>query len=132
MSLLNNMLGNAAQGLLGGAQQGGYVDTTLQNPTANQYTQNLAKSMVNAKNIAAAQVIGQHTKTAKSTFDPNKEEAFQVPLSQLITLWQAKFNDTWVDMGIEHEQFWFQAYRRLNNADMFEMVEGWVRLREDV
>jgi len=126
MSLLNSVFGNAAQGLLG-AQT---LEDQIQQQIANRYTQGLAQSMLNTKQAVAQGVMqGAY---AKSSFDPNKEEAFQVPLSQLVTLWQAKFNDTWVDMGIEHEQFWFQAYRRLNNADMFEMVEGWVRLREDV
>lgn len=126
MSLLNNTLGNAAQGLLG-AQT---LEDQIQQQIADRYTQGLAQSMMNTQQ-AASQAIMKGAYAKKSSFDPNKEEAFQVPMSQLVTLWQAKFNDTWVDMGIEHEKFWHQAWRRLNNADMFETVEGWVRLRED-
>lgn len=131
MSLLNNMLGNAAQGLLGGTtHQTLSEEEYVRQHLGQQYTQGLAQSMLNTQQ-AASQAIMKGA-FAKSSFDPNKEEAFQVPMSQLVTLWQAKFNDTWVDMGLEHEAFWRQAWRRLNNADMFETVEGWVRLREDV
>lgn len=129
MSLLNSMLGNAAQGLLG-AQT---LEDQIQQQIADRYTQGLAQSMMNttgALNTAIGH--GAYANQAKSSFDPNKVEAYQIPLSQLVTLWQARFNDTWVDMGLEHEAFWRQAWRRLNNADMFETVEGWVRLREDV
>ena len=127
MSLLNNMLGNAAQGLLG-AQT---LEDQIQQQIANRYTQGLAQSMMNAQNQTQSAIQGAYAKQAKSSFDPNKVEAYQVPLSQLITLWQAKFNDTWVDMGLEHEAFWRAAYRRLENLDKFERAEGWVRLRED-
>lgn len=132
-NLLNNILGsagigNAAQGLLGAQTLEDQVTQQL----SQQYANSLAQSMMNTQQAASQAIMkGAYAKQAKSTFDPNKEEAFQVPMSQLVTLWQAKFNDAWVDMGIEHEKFWHQAWRRLNNADMFETVEGWVRLRED-
>jgi hypothetical protein len=138
MSLLNNILGsagigNAAQGLLGGTtHQTLSEEEYVRQHLGQQYTQGLAQSMLNTQQAASQAIMqGAYGKQAKSSFDPNKEEAFQVPLSQLVTLWQARFNDTWVDMGLEHEAFWRQAWRRLNNADMFETVEGWVRLRED-
>jgi hypothetical protein len=98
---------------------------------AQKYTNALAQSMMQTKGAIASQAIQGAYATKISTFDPNKSEAWQVPMSQLVTLWQAKFNDTWVDMGIEHEDFWRQAHRRLQNADKFEHVEGWVRLVED-
>lgn len=126
MSLLNSMLGGAAQGLGGSLLQQQQEDMLAQ-----KYQAALAQSMLNTKNHVAAQTMQGAYTTKISTFDPNKSEAFQVPLSQLVTLWQAKFNDTWVDMGIEHEDFWRHAHRRLNNADKFESVEGWVRLLED-
>jgi hypothetical protein len=126
MSLLNSMLGGAAQGLGGSLLQQQQEDMLAQ-----RYQNALAQSMLQAQQNAAAQTLQGAYTTKISTFDPNKSEAFQVPLSQLVTLWQAKFNDTWVDMGIEHEDFWRQAHRRLNNADKFESVEGWVRLLED-
>jgi hypothetical protein len=121
---MNSLLGNAAQGLGGSLLQQQQEDML-----AHKYQQALAQSMVNTKNAVAQQTLqGVY---ARSAFDPNASEAYQIPLSQLITLWQAKFNDTWVDMGIEHESFWRHAHRRLQNADKFEHVEGWVRLLED-
>ena len=127
MSLLNSMLGGAAQGLGGSLLQQQQEDMLAQ-----KYQAALAQSMINTTGAINTALGPQGAYTTKiSTFDPNKSEAFQVPLSQLVTLWQAKFNDTWVDMGVEHEDFWRQAHRRLNNADKFESVEGWVRLLED-
>ena len=124
---MNSLLGNAAQGLGGSLLQQQQEDMLAQRCQSA-----LAQSMLQTKNVAAAQALqGAYAKQKISTFDPNKSEAFQVPMSQLVTLWQAKFNDTWVDMGIEHEDFWRQAHRRLQNADKFEHVEGWVRLVED-
>ena len=124
---MNSLLGNAAQNIGGSLLQQQQEDMLAQ-----RYQSALAQSMMQTKNVAAAQALqGAYAKQKISTFDPNKIEAFQVPMSQLVTLWQAKFNDTWVDMGIEHEDFWRQAHRRLQNADKFEHVEGWVRLVED-
>ncbi len=123
---MNSLLGNAAQGLGGSLLQQQQEDMLAQ-----RYQNALAQSMLQAQQNAAAQTLQGAYTTKISTFDPNKSEAFQVPLSQLVTLWQAKFNDTWVDMGVEHEDFWRHAHRRLNNADKFESVEGWVRLLED-
>ena len=127
MSLLNSMLGGAAQGLGGSLLQQQQEDMLAQ-----KYQSALAQSMMNTKQAVAQTILGQQNSVyARSAFDPNALEAYQIPLSQLITLWQAKFNDTWVDMGIEHESFWRHAHRRLSNADKFENVEGWVRLLED-
>jgi hypothetical protein len=123
---MNSLLGNAAQGLGGSLLQQQQEDMLAQ-----RYQNALGQSMLQAQQNAAAQTLQGAYTTKISTFDPNKSEAFQVPLSQLVTLWQAKFNDTWVDMGVEHEDFWRHAHRRLNNADKFESVEGWVRLLED-
>ena len=131
---MNKLLNNAAQQqsrmeqLLQQREQS-LLEQQMRAQLAQQYTSALGQSMINTKNTVAQQAMqGVY---ARSAFDPNKSEAFQVPLSQLVTLWQAKFNDTWVDMGIEHEDFWRQAHRRLQNADKFEHVEGWVRLVED-
>ncbi len=135
MSLLNSMLGGAAQGLGGGLQNAAQqapeslLEQQMRAQLAQQYTSALGQSMINTKNTVAQQTLqGVY---ARSAFDPNASEAYQIPLSQLVTLWQAKFNDVWVDMGIEHETFWRHAHRRLSNAHKFENAEGWVRLLED-
>lgn len=68
---------------------------------------------------------------AKERFDPNKHEAYQIPLSQLVTMWRLKYGDEWVDTTKVHDgSFYAQACTRLNDNDMFENAQGWVRLRE--
>jgi type II secretory pathway pseudopilin PulG len=132
---MNKLLNNAAQQqqsrmeqLLQQREQS-LLEQQMRAQLAQQYTSALGQSMVNTKNTLSQQAMqGVY---ARSAFDPNASEAYQIPLSQLITLWQAKFNDTWVDMGLEHESFWRHAHRRLSNAHKFENVEGWVRLLED-
>ena len=136
MSLFDGVFGGAAQDLGGGlnaTQQApeSLLEQQMRAQLAQQYTSALGQSMLNTKNQIAAQTLQGAYTTKISTFDPNASEAYQIPLSQLITLWQAKFNDTWVDMGLEHESFWRHAHRRLSNAHKFENVEGWVRLVED-
>ncbi len=131
---MNKLLNNAAQQqsrmeqLLQQREQS-LLEQQMRAQLAQQYTSALGQSMINTKNTVAQQTLqGVY---ARSAFDPNASEAYQIPLSQLVTLWQAKFNDVWVDMGIEHETFWRHAHRRLSNAHKFENVEGWVRLLED-
>ena len=68
-------------------------------------------------------------------FNPNKSEAFNVPLSQLVTLWRIKHGDAWYDAERHRPEpgkdFYTDAFDRLNKANMFEMFEGWYRLKED-
>jgi hypothetical protein len=68
-------------------------------------------------------------------FDPNKSEAFQIPLSQAITLWKMKFGDTWFDAHIprapEGEDFYTDVFDRIKKAGLFESTDGWYRLKED-
>ncbi len=69
-------------------------------------------------------------------FNPNKREAFQVPLSTLVTMWQVKYGDQWVHseapISAEDERFYIDALRRMVSADLFENHAGWVRLKENV
>lgn len=67
----------------------------------------------------------------REQFNPNKHEAYQVPLSQLVTMWRLKYGDEWVDASRPHDGgFYAHACVRLNNNDMFERQHGWVRLKE--
>lgn len=69
----------------------------------------------------------------KERFDPNKHEAFMIPLSQLVTMWRLKYGDEWLDASMVHDgSFYAHACTRLNNNDMFENANGWVRLKEGV
>jgi hypothetical protein len=69
-------------------------------------------------------------------FNPNKSEAFQVPLSQLVTLWRLKHGEEWYDAGHSRPEpgknFYVDAFDRLRNAGCFESFDGWHRLKEDV
>ncbi len=67
--------------------------------------------------------------------DPNKREAFQIPLSQLVTMWQVKHGDQWVDGSQpmqEGEDFYADAFTRLQRNELFEQIDGYVRLKENV
>lgn len=69
-------------------------------------------------------------------FDPNKSEAFQIPLSQAVTMWQVKHGEKWFDA---HEpktpivdDFYADVFGRLKKAELFESIDGWYRLKENV
>ena len=94
---------------------------------ANLYSQQLAQSMMNAKH---ATIQGAYQKAVKP-FDPNAQEAYKIPLSNLVTLWQAKYGDEWVQTS--EEEFWHDAAYRLKEAGKFEVAKGtWYRIKEDV
>lgn len=122
MSLIGSIgntlgLGSAIQGAQG-----------AQNQLAQQQAYNSAY-----QNQLAMQGIqaGRAVPGAQQSFDPNKEEAYQIPLSQLVTLWQAKYGDKWVDSAVVHDNSFFaHACSRLNANGMFEKAHGWVRLKE--
>lgn len=81
---------------------------------------------------AQLQAAMQQAKQAEE-FDPNKLEAWTMPMSALVNLWRAKFLDEWVIVRTrELEPFWQAGFTRLNRASKFEEAPGqWVRLRED-
>lgn len=77
------------------------------------------------------------TSTPEYSYDPNIEPSWKIPLSELITLWRAKFGDVWVDVSFLEEKFWYRASMRLSQNKMFEEGDTrdstpWVRLKEDV
>jgi len=78
----------------------------------------------------------QKPSTPIPRFDPNKSEAFQIPLSQAITMWKLKFGDQWFDghqsRPEEGKDFYADVFARINHAKLFEQVDGWYRLKEDV
>jgi hypothetical protein len=133
MSLLNNIFGAGAQQALGGqdpyekhiAEHQRYA-TATQNHLANQYSQNLAQSMMNTKQAVSQSIMAQ---AQIKPFNPNESEAYKVPLSQLVTLWQAKFGDQWVE--IFEEDFWRDALSRLKVANKLEIAHHWFRIKED-
>lgn len=95
-----------------------------------------------ARGMMNANVVGQGVyntgviagaQTQKESFNPNKNEAYQIPLSQLVTMWRIKYGDEWVDTAQPHDDsFYAHACTRLSNNDMFESARCWVRLKEDL
>ncbi len=114
----------------------GSADHRAQGLTATQVQNQLALQEAYHKGMQqqlAMQGIqaGQSVPSAQQSFDPNKEEAYQIPLSQLVTLWQAKYGDKWVDSAVVHDNSFFaHACSRLNANSLFEKAQGWVRLKE--
>jgi len=90
--------------------------------------------MEKAKYLAAMQAQDHHLPVER--FNPNKNEAFNAPMSQLVTLWRIKHGDEWVDMQRPRppsgKDFYTDAFDRLDRANMFEVFGGWYRLKEDV
>lgn len=68
-------------------------------------------------------------------FDPNKSEAFQIPLSQAVTMWQVRYGDKWFDghqsRPEEGTDFYADVFARIKQQGLFESIDGWYRLKED-
>jgi len=75
--------------------------------------------------------------TTMTSFNPNKDPVYSIPLSELVNLWRARFGDTWVDVSELEEDFWCDASARLHtNKKMEELnhhsdTTPWSRLKED-
>lgn len=71
----------------------------------------------------------------KKTINPNTHEAWSIPLSQLVNLWQAKYGDKWVDVSDLDDDFWPEASARLHRNNKMEACDNdstpWARLKED-
>ena len=125
-------------------KSGGQVDEEYRSHLENLKAQHYME--VEQRRITAAQqqaqynsILGmgaQKPSTAIPRFDPNKSEAFQIPLSQAITMWKLKFGDQWFDghqsRPEEGKDFYADVFARINHAKLFEQVDGWYRLKEDV
>ena len=75
--------------------------------------------------------------TTMTSFNPNKDPVYSMPLSQLVNLWRAKFGDAWVDVSELEEDFWSDASARLHTNKKMEELNHhtgntpWARLKED-
>ena len=71
----------------------------------------------------------------KKAINPNTHEAWSIPLSQLVNLWQAKYGDKWIDVSDLDDEFWPEASARLHTNHKFETLDRdntpWARLKED-
>lgn len=112
----------------GGLTREGDEYERLMMQNANQYAAQKAQYM---------QAYGSGTQRIQAVkrFNPNESEAFQVPMSQLVTMWRLKYGDEWVDMQQSRpssgKDFYTDAFDRLDRAGLFEMFDGWCRLKED-
>ena len=96
--------------------------------------------MLNPSQLALAAKMGMSpTDYAKAitTFNPNKDPVYSIPLSELVNLWRARYGDTWVDVSELEEDFWVDASARLHQNKMMEELNHrsdttpWSRLKED-
>lgn len=114
MSFLQNMLGQAVPSSYG--QQGLANANAAQNQLLQAYQ--------------AAQTRAQGTTTA---INPNEIEAYQIPLSTLVNMWRAKFNDEWTMEHLLKDAFYKHGFVRLLENNLFERSPGgWMRLKEGV
>ncbi len=72
-----------------------------------------------------------------TSFNPNEEPVYKIPLSELVNLWRARYGDTWVDVSDIDEEFWSDASARLHTNKKMEELNHhsdnspWARLKED-
>jgi hypothetical protein len=146
MSLLNNLFGSGAQNSILGtsedemyrnhmdhlrAHEAEMVRQKYADAAQNQYSQQLAMSMAQTKQAVTQSIYNSMAAgQAIKPFNPNEQEAYKIPLSNLVTLWQAKYGDEWVETS--QEEFWHDASKRLSHAGKTEQVSGWYRIKEDV
>ena len=71
-----------------------------------------------------------------TSFNPNKDPVYSIPLSELVNLWRVRYGDTWVDVSEIEEEFWSDASARLHQNHMMEIINHhsdttpWSRLKE--
>ena len=152
MSLMNGIFGGAIPG-----SQADYEEHMQQlrrvDAERQKYEYEIEKAKYHqAMNMAQNSVLGQQQyashqglggqvkqmgrpKQPPPRFNPNDSEAFQIPMSQLVTMWRLKHGDEWVDMQQSRppsgKDFYTDALDRLDRAGKLEMFDGWVRLKED-
>lgn len=135
------MIGN----IFGRGAQSPDIAVEYQKHMERMQIEQMQMHVADQRRIQAAQQSAQYDKifgqgaqkpsTTIPRFDPNKSEAFQIPLSQAITMWKLKFGDTWYDANHprpETGNFYDDVFDRINNAQLFEKVDGWYRLKEGV
>jgi len=129
-------------GIFGGAipgSQADYEEYTQQMRRVDAELQKYNQAM--AMNAAQGSMFGRQQYTSQQSratprFNPNESEAFQIPLSQAITLWKLKFGDTWFDAHgpntLPGVDFYTDVFDRIKKMGLFESTDGWYRLKEDV
>lgn len=114
-------LGGSAAGLLTQATGIGGGIGNMQNMTAGQYNP-----------LAGQRRVQAGPQAPVKPFNPNEIEAYQIPLSQLVTLWQAKYGDKWVELReVSDTEFFGHAADRLVRNALMEECRNWMRIKED-
>jgi hypothetical protein len=119
-------------------QGGGYSGQGLMNSaTASQLSH--AAQQASVMRGMYGQALAPHIRKGPPTVDnPNKREAYVIPLSTLANMWRAKYGDLWVDVSELDEEFWMDASARLHRNKLMEEIEfresntPWARLKEGV
>jgi hypothetical protein len=107
----------------------------------NTYHINPAQLAVAKKMGITLEEFAKHmvpfTPKTMTSFNPNKDPVYSIPLSALVNLWRARFGDTWVDVSELEEDFWSDASARLHTNKLMEELNHhsdttpWSRLKED-
>ena len=112
----------------------GNLKQIMLNPTQLHMAQKMGMSIGDyAKAVAK---LDEHV--SMTTFNPNKDPVYSIPLSELVNLWRARYGDTWVDVSEIEEDFWSDASARLHSNKMMEEINHhtdttpWSRLKEGV
>ena len=72
-----------------------------------------------------------------TSFNPNKNPVYSIPLSELVNLWRARYGDMWIDVSEIEEEFWEEASARLHQNKKMETINHhsdttpWSRLKEN-
>lgn len=138
MSIWNNHTkGKTAQLALmqqAAAQQAQHTFTQANQAANNVYTSTMTANRITLDsngNLGIGTVAPGKYDTYNKPFDPNKIEAYKMPMRMLLDLWTAKWGDVWVptkDLG--EDEFWDRAMERLDEARLLESAGSWVRLLE--
>jgi hypothetical protein len=106
--------------------------TTMLNPAQIAVAKHMGVSLVDY-----VKMMQSASPTTMTTFNPNKDPAYSIPLSELANLWRARYGDLWVDVSEIEEEFWVDASARLHQNKMMEEINHrsdstpWSRLKED-
>jgi hypothetical protein len=130
------MIGN----IFGRGAQGPEIAEEYRSHMARLQIEQLEMQSADQRRIQADQQTAQYNRIHKTPppprFDPNTSEAFQIPLSQAVTLWKLKFGDKWFDAHQARPEvgkdFYTDVFDRIQKAELFENINGWYRLKEDV
>ena len=111
----------------------------MYNPAQGMTQKELQEAMQTFNNhLAQTQVkpkARMQSAPQKKAINPNTHEAWSIPLSQLVNLWQAKYGDKWIDVSDLDDDFWPEASARLHMNNKMEACDNdstpWARLKED-